>query len=558
MHPSISKRIKLDQPLNSSDCAETTTLSAELLPQEIVTYIGRFIVKSPALHFFSLASHKLAECASKAFSDFAKEGGALSFYSSNPDRAVNFAKPYRLSKLNLSGLKTAKTHLDALLEASSLVTKLRTSSASWTEKSHCALAKLVSLSITNYNSREVITLGDHRPWVNLTRFEFSASPSARYKPDIPELAEMPKLKKLELRHVKLPTTLPLQLKRLSDLKILSLINCEDKDNDANEATLEPYLQFAKACSELTGLSLTRESLTAWNFCRILPELTNLQVLRLERSEELATIEDLDGELRILNCVRQLTQLTTLSLIEFEFDEQIIEALSLVTGLKDLTLSIPGSGLDTESKFNKEPRKTELFTNIEALTAPESLDLSRQNLGFAHFQSLARLTNLRSLSLRYQDNIRPDQTSVLTRLTQLTSVDLRDSLDEDKQQAFVALLNMPRLSKLKLSLKDAVSALSKQHTPHLSTLILKESITDSNFDEAKVVETLTTLPEIENLYIDGLYECFSSTVLIAEKLTRLQQLAIYDLFDDELKQKIRRLLKSKKIRFIDDDQLKSGL
>jgi len=97
------------------------------LPDDIIMYLSRFIVKYPALHLLFLTSHKFAVHAAKIFANFANEGGSLKFYSLNLERVAQFALSQSLYTINLLDFKKASSEvLHELFEKVTTIKRLST------------------------------------------------------------------------------------------------------------------------------------------------------------------------------------------------------------------------------------------------------------------------------------------------------------------------------------------------------------------------------------------------------------------------------------------------
>lgn len=580
MQPPSAKRPSLE---NSSDNFSQNVAAGGCrpdLPDDIVIYLGRFIVKHPVLHLFLLTSRNLAACALKAFAEFAIEGGALEFYSSDLKKAVSFALGQNLRTLNLRNLETNKPYLAEFLspyqtetikeneafisplQEAKHLTRLSVSDNHWVRSLMPHFEGLRALSLQENKMFTGSELTDIATLSKLTSLKFRPYRHLHQRPTVrmPTLTAISALKKLHLSGVVFSLHLPKLLGALGNLTSLNFTDCNDENDYKNDASYREirtlYTNSKAAFTNLTSLRLTNESKAAWYLHTILDSLTNLKTLKLERRFHDSDEGDPQAEANISSSISKLERLETLVFVQLNLNEQILQNLGCAPRLKSLCLSFIDP-TQLESPFGKGSE--EHFTCIEALTSLEILDLSHQSLNLTHFHSIGRLTNLRRLRVGTLQDMTFEQFEEVKKLNQLVYLDLSYSLRNLQQDAFATFTELHTLRKLKLTIEDDIGALPLQFMPNLRTLKLTEaSITDNNrHNMYRCVSRLSQLTQLTNLYIESsLQPSFTFVESICATLVKLQKLGFSKGNIEPGGQQfiqIKALLKAKKIRLVRNDR-----
>lgn len=546
MHPTSPKRLCFE---NSSDnCSQNVAA----LPDDIVRYLGRFIVKHPVLHLFLLASHHLAECAKTVFSDFANAGESLDFISKDPGIAVTFAKTRVLRTLNLIKFdEIPEEDCEELFAEAYQISQLAIRNFSWVSAKLSSLTQLTSLQLVDYGEEDlsfisklqalqVLRLNFLRPTPTPLNFMHSLRRLTRLEicdeviPDnvnLPLFTTLSSLVDLKLETL-LPQNLPQQLARLSSLKTLSLEFCDDETEEPSEKIAAAYLSMSPCFTNLTQLKLENSSSVAWGFTSILEWLTNLETLRLADVTHQEDPEILETSFRKIS---RLSNLTVLKMSDLRLNKTLSESLGHLGPLRTLELSNGITDQDIAFGF------------LEAMTALQTLVVSGQALSSEHFHIIGKLTNLAALHLA---DFTLTQTTIdkLTTLTRLTTLSLVNFTADESAVSFQPLTNLVCLNKIKLTCNAQVPSLPLQAIPYLSRLELTSGA--ENEDITSIVNHTCTLTQLRRLIIRSPELSLTDIRSLSEKLSFLEKLTLHaELFCNDFKtlRAMQKILKSKQIR-----------
>lgn len=572
MEPPSAKRSCLENSSDKFSQNDVAKQSVAQLPDDIVIYIGRFIVKYPALHLFFPASRKLAECAEKVFLDFAAKGGPLKFYSRDLLKAVQFAVAANLTNLNLSQLKAGETqdifNFDPLKEQekndkevniaqtlarATYLTALNVTDDFWTRDMLPRFSSLDTLSLQNYKyipnvdlEASTITLETSK----LTRLSLAIS-SYRTMGDqpMPCLLNMPLLQSLKLSGLLLHEKWPKQIRTLSNLTRLDLAGHEDECNYdeslSEEEIRDLYATHRATFTNLTSLKLNDKSKVAWHLHVILDSLTSLRTLKLKRVMKLPESNPAEGS--VASHLSKLICLEHLSLKNLQLDERVLESLQAASRLRDLCVS---AWRDT---FGRDSAK-EYFTCIEALTALETLDLANQSLDFTSFQSLGKLTNLRKLHLGVVRSTPSGNFEEMKKLGQLTMLDLRWALKNVQKQSLALFSQLSSVAKLRLDSEDCGNRLPLASMSNLRKLHVIEHRSLTTQELQNMIALIASLTNLNTLHIGSFSLTLDLITSTCNQLSNLQKLGVPKLlFSGSDKQdesaKMHSLLQLKKIRLV---------
>lgn len=553
MQPSSSKRAKIDSNLAGMEASKALQPSCGItLPDDIVIYIGRLIVKHPALHLFFPASRKLAQHATKIFQDFAAKGGALKFYSRDLLKAVQFAVSKRLNNLNLSTLNTGKDQKEAetaqALGKATYLTVLAINDNFWIRELLPRFSSLENLSLQNYTVFEGAELETSK----LTRLSLAIPKNSMGYSPMPSLARLPLLKSLKLSALLLYEEWPKQMRTLSNLRSLDLVGHEDEctyDESLSELEISDLYNTNRATfTNLTSLKLNDQSKVAWHLHVILDSLTGLRTLKFKRIR--GTPASHPAEASVASHLSKLIHLEHLALENLQLDERVFESLVETSCLRSLCVS------GWHDTFGKESAK-EYFTCIEALTALKTLDLAHQSLDFTSFQSLGKLTNLKKLHLGVARGLPLREFEELKKLGQLTMLDLSYALKNVHTKALTLFSQLSSLTKLQLDSEDCIDRLPLESMPNLRKLHVSDyssSQTQEEHNITTLTSCLTRLTNLNSLHIDSFRLTLDLIQSTCNQLSQLQELGIpKGLFasslDDENLAQLQSFIKLKKIRLV---------
>lgn len=543
MEPSSTKQIKIDLPQSA------TLLPVVQLPEDMLGYIGKFIVKYPALHLFLPASKKLADCALKVFADFANAGGGLQFVHADPGLAIGFAKGLALRTLNLSAFRdipeedcaslfdgTWKIHTLAIPLLWDIGEKLS------------SLKKLNFLHLNNFLGLDLSFLTDLR---GLTTLKLHCHGKTLGSLDC--IHSLPHLKRLEIRQETfirpctfplfttlpglvalkletfLPKDFPKQLAKLRNLEKLNLKGCENEVYEPDEETIAAYQNMRTCFTNLTSLKLGRYASASWGFASILDTLTNLKTLHLDGFEGEGNAEIAEATCRRVSMLTSLIVFRTGNLI---LSKTLEDNIAQLGRLRLLELSL---ARDSSLSF------------LTRLTALHTLDIWGRGVLPKSFCGVGRLTSLTTLNL-CNITLTSDTVGSLTTLTRLINFSLRQCTLSITPDAFVALTKLVALREIKVGPAEQFSSLPLQAMPNLSRLKLSWQFTPEEIDS--LVGYICTLTQLCRLSFKSPHLSLTHASQLVGSLTRLEKLTLhYELFNrnfNEL-QTFTRILESKQIR-----------
>jgi hypothetical protein len=547
MGPTSAKQAKIDFEQDLSLPKVIQNNGRTTLPDGILFYIGRFIVKHPAIHLFLPASRSLAERAQEVFIDFAQAGGALHFVSEDPSLAVAFAKKHQLSALNLMTFgEIPEEDCDNLFDESWKIYKLAIRRFPWIDQRLAVLQNLTFLHLNDYTAEELSFITNLQALQTL-RMHFQADCHA----PLDSIHSLPKLKRLELSQtyfgkpavfpqlttmpgletLKLETLLPKnileQLASLTNLKELNLKLCEDETNELHEKITAAYHRTSACFTNLTALKLGCFSLTTWGFTRILDALTNLKTLHLEQFTDEEKQQIFEEPLHRISALTNLTALRTGDLI---LTKKLEKSLGNLGRLQSLELSLAETSSVSFLEHLQELRSLILFG---CGAPPES------------FCTIGKLTNLATLKLSNM-TLTLDTVGNLTTLTRLASLSLKDVTSGQISDDFAPLTRLPILRKIKITPVEHLPCLPLQAITSLSCLKLSRPKVEETVDTT--VGNISTLTQLRHLSFR--FVSLTHTSQIIEKLTLLEKLTLHGSMApvtyEELTD-LHNLLKSKQIR-----------
>lgn len=555
-HPTVDS-LETAVPSNAVELSRTMTL-----PDDIIIYLGRFIVKYPAIHILSLTSHKLAAHAAKIFANFANEGGSLKFYSLNLERVAQFALSQRLHTINLLDFKKASSEvLHELFVKVTTIKRLSTPTAPGPHTLGCFppfeqyypwLRKLESFSLVHRRLSELSFIANMQALktlrldlcsVNSTPLHWVRDMTSlthmniRYdvppeKERLPLIESTPNLRKLKLVQATLAANFLNRLTHLTGLRTLKLEGCKgwSVSEEENPTTCR---QTCGHLTTLTSLKLTRTPAISKIVTSALDLLVGLKKLKL-------TIEDrTPPQLRqaILHKIGGLSNLTSLNL--HYFGERQALSGSPLNGLSHLTfLSLLGlkltkpiadsikslERLKTLSTWLSDPSE-EFLISLKSLTALETLGLSASQLNDRRGCLVGQLTHLKNLYLvdcDFGDTL----VGYLTSLTGLRVLHVNEPFDDTTPPAYtapMALSSLSSLERLSLAIRNNITSLPLKDMPRLAHLRLEQRTTE--FDKRTVIDYVCTLTNLRQLTIRSDMFCVKDLDVMTEKLLYLNELIL---------------------------------
>lgn len=544
---------------NSVPEANSKHLAA--LPEEINTAIAGYLVKSPVLPLWRIASKALLDIfrtrSAKIFSDFVNAGGKLKYVSSSPERALTIALTHRVGHINLKDCGPISASLLKSFFEGDAVSGIATLSLDLHDGGG-GIDDLEFVSrLHNLNGLRLSNAGDFRlsplftslhNLAHFTSLRIERATISQYK-DLSGIEKLTHLKALCICSDAYRLPISEQLGNLTNLAHLELAVEQGMPlEDLSESEQNRIADGLKRLSKLKRLNLQDNIHAQDVFTKILHLFTDLEYLNFSqiRREDALVVE------RIAYPISQLTNLVELNL---QNNSSAIEAflrnahhLRLV---KHLNISKAAVALSHVLK-----QQGVSHTVLEHMTTLETLKISVRGdraICEAQTSAIGRLINLKFLDIQVPSSMASDNLDALSLLTNLNAmaVSYKGGLRLERP-IFPWLHYLKSFQGLQYELGDISvdSLLGLSNLRHLTLLCPRGQGHTSALDGLPFLASLHQLHRLDIYRICPMIEDNTLNMIVRALSATLQELVLLKQFCEKAEnQQLISCIKSSKIRLI---------